>query len=146
MAIVDGFKFDPETGNLAMYTGDTGSFAVKAERSSGDPWPDTARMLFTVKDGGGNIVMQRIYRLDDQWDLGDGVVLIEFHNDDTDEWTAGSYTMERRYDLTPIWDGTPSSARCVDALAAGAAQMIEGDVVRTVFKGTISVSSVDGRI
>ena len=146
MARVNGFVFNAETGDLTMYAGDTGSFAVHCSRHSGEDWPSTARMLFTVKGPTGEIVMQRIYRLDDQYDLGDGVVLIEFHNDDTDDWAQGSYSMERRYDLTPIWDGTPSSARCVDALASGVAQMIEGDVVRTVFKGTITVNSVDGRI
>ena len=146
MATVKGFDFNVTTGNLEMYAGDTGSFAVHCSRHSGENWPSTARMLFTVKGPTGEIVMQRIYRLDDQYDLGDGVVLIEFHNDDTDDWAQGSYNMERRYNLTPIWDGTPSSARCVDALASGVAQMIEGDVVRTVFKGTITVNSVDGRI
>ena len=147
MPRVEGFVFNSETGDLSLYAGDTGSFAVKCERSSGESWPDTARMLFTVKNAAGEIVMQRIYRLDDQYDLGDGVVLIEFHNDDTDDWVPGQYTMERRYDLTPIWDGTPSTARCVDQLGPGThAEMIEGDVVRTVFRGTITVSGVDGRI
>ena len=140
------FVFNDETCAITMHQGDTGSFKIGATREGGDEWTSDDRMLFTVKNGQGEIVMQRIYRLDDQYDLGDGVVLIEFHNDDTDDWAQGSYSMERRYDLTPIWDGTPSSARCVDALASGVAQMIEGDVVRTVFKGTITVNSVDGRI
>jgi hypothetical protein len=146
MPKVNGFVFHADTGDFEMYAGDTGSGIFHISRSSGEDWTSDARALFTVTSPGNDIVMQRIYRLDDQYGLGDGVVLIEFHNDDTDDWAPGSYSMERRYDLTPIWDGTPSTARCVDALAEGVAQMIEGDVVRTVFKGTITVNSVDGRI
>lgn len=130
-----------------MNAGDTGSFKVKCTRSSGESWPDTARMLFTVVNGSGETVMQRIYRLDDQYDLGDGVVLIEFHNDDTDTWMPGTYSMERRYDVTPIWQGTPSTARCVDQLGPGShAVMVEGDTVRTVFVGTIQIDGVIGKI
>jgi len=145
MAKATGFIHDIETGNIRMNQGDTGSFKVKCSRSSGESWPDTARMLYTITNGTGEIVMQRIYRLDDQWGLGDGVVLIEFHNDDTDQWPAGDYLTERRYDLTPIWDGTPSTARCVNALAGGA-KMIEGVPVRTVFQGSLHIDGVSGRI
>ena len=146
MPQVNGFVFDTTTGNVSMYAGDTGSFFMKFERESGDSWPDTARMLYTVKGGSGDIVMQRLYRLDDQWDVGDGIVLFEFHNDDTDDWDAGTYSTEMRIDLDPVWDGTPSSSRCVNQLAAGAAQMVEGVPVRTVFKGTLTINGVDGRI
>ena len=120
---------------------------MKVERESGDAWPDTARLLFTVKNGQGEIVMQRIYRLDDQWEVGDGVVFFEFHNDDTDEWDPGQYSTEMRVDLEPIWEGTPSTARCVDQLGPGDhAVMVEGVPVRTVFKGNLTINSVDGRI
>lgn len=147
MAQATGFQFNTTTGNIAMNAGDTGAIIVRCTRASGDAWDENARMLFTVRGPSGDIVMQRIYRLDDQWDLGDGTMLIEFHNDDTDTWAPGAYTMERRYDVDPIWDGTPSEARCVNVLGpAGSARMIEGAVVRTVFKGTLTIESVDGRI
>ena len=146
MAQATGFQHDNETGDIRMNAGDTGSFKVHCSRKSGDTWPDTARMLYTIKNQQGEIVLQRIYRLDDQWGLGDGVVQIEFHNDDTDDWDAGDYSTERRYNVAPIWDGTPSSARCVNALAAGVAQMIEGVPVRTVFQGTLHIDGVSGRI
>ena len=102
-------------------------------------------MLFTIKDPNGEIVIQRIYRLDDQYDLGDGTVLIEFHNGDTDGFMPGDYRMERRYNIAPVWQGTPSTARCVDALTSSA-KMVEGVPVRTVFKGTLRIEDVDGRI
>lgn len=140
------FHLDLTTGDIKMHRGDTGSFKVSAERKSGDAWTDEDRMLFTVRNGQGEIVMQRIYRLDDQWDLGDGVVLIEFHNDDTDKWGNGMYQMERRYVVSPIWDGTPSTARCVDALQPNTAMMVEGGVVRTVFQGSITVDDIYGEV
>ena len=146
MAQATGFVHNTTTGNIDMNAGDTGSFKVRCRRKSGESWPSTARMLFTVKNPQDEIVLQRMYRMDDQWGLGDGVVLIEFHNDDTDTWAPGEYSTERRYNVEPIWDGTPSTARCVNALAAGAAKMIEGVPVRTVFKGTLKIEKVDGRI
>lgn len=146
MAKATGFIHHLDTGNIEMNAGDTGSFKVHCSRSSGETWPEEARMLFTITNGSGEIVLQRIYRMDDQWDLGDGVVLIEFHNDDTDTWLPGPYSMERRYDINPQWDGTPSTARCVNALAPGAARMIEGVPVRTVFQGTLRIDGVQGRI
>lgn len=145
MAKATGFQVDYATGDIKMNAGDTGSFKVHASRSSGENWTEYSRMLFTIRNPQGDIVMQRIYRLDDQWGLGDGYVLIEFHNDDTDEWGGGQYSMERRYNVAPIWEGTPSSARCVDALTSSA-KMIEGVAVRTVFNGTLTIDSVSGRI
>ena len=147
MAKATGFQIDMETGDIKMNAGDTGSFVVHCSRKSGEAWPDTARMLFTITNQTNEIVLQRIYRLDDQYDLGDGAVLIEFHNDDTDEWEPGDYKMERRYNVAPIWDGTPSDARCVDQLGPGDhAVMIEGVPVRTVYKGTLTIEAVEGRI
>ena len=134
-----------EEGNITMHRGDTGSFKVHAERASGDEWTSADRMLFTIKDGQGDIVLQRIYRLDDQWGLGNGVVLIEFHNDDTDTWANGSYQVERRYNINPRWDGTAPTGRCVNGLTS-AAKMIEGDIVRTVFQGTLTINDVYGEV
>ena len=145
MAKATGFEIDLETGDIKMNAGDTGSFKVHCARKSGNDWTENSRMLFTITSPTGEIVLQRIYRLDDQYDLGDGVVLIEFHNDDTDEWDPGMYQMERRYCVTPIWDGTAPTGRCVDALTASA-KMVEGTPLRTVFQGTLTIESVQGRI
>ena len=146
MAKATGFQVDLETGDIKMNAGDTGSYKVCCTRKSGNAWTSDSRMLYTIRSQNGEIMLQRIYRLDDQYDLGDGTVLIEFHNDDTDTWAPGQYTTERRYNVNPIWEGTPSTARCVNALAAGAAKMVEGVPVRTVFKGALTIESVDGRI
>lgn len=145
MAQATGFQHDLATGNIKMNAGDTGAIKVKCTRESGESWPAESRMLMTVRKSDGTIVMQRIYRLDDQYGLGDGTVLIEFHNDDTDDWESGDYSMERRYDVHPVWEGTPSTARCVDALTSDA-RMIEGATVRTVFAGVLHIDGVLGRI
>lgn len=145
MGAVNGFVFDKDTGNVKLYAGDTGSYKLHVTRESGEAWTEDARLLYTIT-GASGIVIQRIYRLDDQYDLGDGWILVEFHNDDTDELDPGDYTIEGRANVDPVWEGTPSSARCVDALAAGAAHMIEGVPVRTLFKCTLHIDSVDGRI
>lgn len=147
MPQVEGFVFHKDTGDIEMYAGDTGSFFAQFVPESGNAFTEHARLLFTIKNGQGEIMMQRLYRLDDQWDLGDGVVFFEFHNDDTDEWDPGMYSTEMRIDMAPIWDGSPiPTARCVDALASGVPKMIEGVPVRTVVKGTLQINSVDGRI
>ena len=146
MAEVKGFHFDTATGNIKMCAGDTGSCLWGCEIEDVAEWPSTGRGLWTVTAPGGEIVMQRIYRFDDQYGLGDGWIQMEFHNDDTDDWAPGSYGTEWRFDLSPVWDRTPSTARCVDALAAGAAKMIEGVPVRTTFKGSLTIEGVSGRI
>lgn len=139
------FAVNKQTSEITMHSGDTGSFWVHASRGSGASWTSDDRMLFTIKNPQGEIVIQRIYRLDDQWDKGDGYVLIEFHNDDTDTLANGTYNLERRYDVSPIWDGTPPGGRCVDALTAGV-KMVEGSIVRTVVQSTLTIGDVYGRI
>jgi hypothetical protein len=129
---------------ITMHAGDTGSFKLHAERESGAEWTSDDRMLFTVK-AGTDIVMQRIYRLDDQYDLGDGTVLIEFHNDDTDDWDVGNYSTEVRFDVSPVWEGTVPTARCVNALTTDA-RMIEGSIVRTKIQSTLEIQGVLGKI
>lgn len=140
------FKVDLETMAITMHSGDTGSFKIGATRQSGDEWTSADRMLFTVKNGQGEVVLQRIYRLDDQYDLGNGKVLVEFHNDDTDQWEAGTYSTELRFDVSPIWDGTAPTARCVDALSPGTPKMVEGSIVRTTIQSTLTISGVLGDI
>ena len=140
------FKVDLETMAITMHSGDTGSFKIGATRESGDEWTSADRMLFTVRNGQGEVVMQRIDRLDDQFDLGNGKVLVEFHNDDTDQWDAGTYSTELRFDVSPIWDGTAPTARCVDALSPGTPKMVEGSIVRTTIQSTLTISGVLGDI
>lgn len=130
---------------LKLYSGDTGAFKIKATRQSGEDWTEDDRMQFTIKKE-NEIVMQRWYRLDDDEGLGNGVIQIEFHNGDTDEWSAGAYDMERRYAVSPRWKtGTAPSGKCVDALTSGN-EMIDGDIVDTVVQGTLTILPIYGKI
>ena len=139
------FNVNLSTMEITMHAGDTGSFKVHGERANGEAWTEDDRMLFTVRSQSGEIVLQRIYRLDDQYDLGDGTVLVEFHNDDTDKLDAGQYFTELRYGVSPIWSGTAPTARCVNALTAGV-KMIEGSIVRTTIQSTLTIQGVLGNI
>lgn len=138
------FKFNETGTEIVMHAGDTGALKIHATRESGAAWTADDRMLFTISDG-NDVVIQRIYRLDDDEGLGNGVVEIQFHNNDTDRMKAGQYSMERRYDIHPYWDGPVPEGMCVNALTAGV-RMIEGNVVRTVVQGTLTIQNVIGDI
>ena len=139
------FSYNADATQITMHAGDTGAFKIHATRKTGEDWTEDDRMLFTVKNQTGEIVMQRFYRLDDDEGLGNGVIEIQFHNNDTDQWTPGMYTTERRYDVNPRWNGTAPTGMCVNALTAGV-RMIEGDVVRTVVQGTLTIQGILGDI
>lgn len=109
------FEVDEATGAIEMNVGDTGAFEVEGERDDGVAWTEDDRAVFTVKNGAGEIVIERIYRLDDE-ELDNGVVLVQLHNADTDRLDPGAYTWEMRYIVRPYWD----SGRIVD-----------GNIVRT---------------
>lgn len=134
-----------ENGNITMHRGDTGAFVVRAAKESGNTWTENDRMLFTVKNAAGDVVLQRIYRLDT--DLGDGKIETQFHNNDTDEWENGIYNAERRYIINCRWDGEAPEGDCVNALAIDA-RIVDGDVVRVPETGqfTISVNDIYGEV
>jgi len=129
-------------GNITMHRGDTGAFKVSATRSSGEDWTSADRLLWTIRNGSGDIVMQRFYRLDDDEGLGNGVVEIQFHNNDTDTWANGMYSAERRYIVNAYWSGTAPEGMCVDALTAGV-RILDGDIVRVPQGGQTSINIGD---
>lgn len=145
MANATGFQYDPETLDIKMNAGDTGSFKIHSARASGTAWTANDRMLFTVRDTQRVVVLQRYYRLDDAFGLGNGTVLVEFHNDDTDDWTPGLYGVELRFDVDPVWSGEAPTGRCENALAVDAS-IIEGSVVRTVIHSSLTIEEVYGKI
>ena len=139
------FDFKNSTCEIRMHKGDTGSKWIHATRGSGTARTSADRCLFTVRNAMNEIVMQRIYRLDDQWGAGDGYFLMEFHNGDTDQWPTGTYNTEWRFDINATWDGTAPTGRCVNGLTAGV-KMTDGGVVRTKIQSTMSISGVLGDI
>lgn len=111
-----------------MHCGDTGSYRVAAARSSGEPFGADDRALYTVTGQDGKNVIEREYRLDDET-MGNGVIRIEFHNDDTDDLPAGQYQTEIRYVITPYRED---------------GKIIDGDIVRTpiALKSTLTLLGV----
>lgn len=125
-----------------MHQGDTGSYYVNATRKSGKEWTENDRMILTIGPK-ENPVIQRFYRLDR---LENGKILIEFKNADTDQVPTGSYPMERRYVINPIWeldDGAIIPTEdCADALRAGA-RIVDGHIVRVPRNGQTNLTLTD---
>lgn len=137
---------DKNATNLTMYAGDTGSFYLNATRLGGADWTENDRMQLTVASSSGEIVLQRWYRLDDDDGLGNGVILVQFHNADTKNLAPGTYSLERRYSVNPGWKtGSAPAGKCVNALTSGN-EMIGGDIVDTVIQGTLNILAVTGKI
>lgn len=139
------FNFDNDSWAITMHQGDTGSKWIGAERESGESWTEDDRCLFTVRNNAGEIVMQRAYRLDDQWEQGDGWFLMEFHNADTDKLPTGTYNTEWRFDVSPTWEGTAPTSRCAD-MTATTAHMTDGSIVRTTIQSTLTIMGVLGEV
>ncbi len=145
------FHIDINTGNIEMHVGDTGAFKTHATRQSGTAWTNADRMVFTVRDGSGNVRLQRYYQLNTE--LGNGYAEIQLHNNDTDKWPSGNYNTERRYVVNPRWEdssGDPHEAPAgnpVDALDSSI-KIVDGDVVRVPDNGhaTMTLLPVYGEV
>lgn len=142
------FTVNLETMAIDMHRGDTGAFKVAATRESGAAWGVHDRMMFTVSAADGTDKIRRLYRLDDsrtETDLGDGVVQIEFHNDDTDTWPTGVYTTELRFIRNAVWDGAELTSDCVNDLVTDS-HIIEGALVRTPIQSTLNIRNIIGEV
>jgi hypothetical protein len=142
------FDINYDTMAIEMHRGDTGAFKVRATKTSGDSWSEDDRMIFTVSGADGTIKIKRIYRLDTdrtETALGDGVVQIEFHNDDTDTWPNGLYTTELRFIGDAVWTGTELMSDCIDDLLA-TSHIIEGVPVRTAIQSTLNIKNIIGEV
>ena len=98
------FSVDAAKGEIEMNVGDTGAFLCAGERDDGVDFTEDDRAVFTIKDATGEIRIERIYHLDDDDGLGNGVFLVEFHNDDTDHLDPGQYSWEVRFVVNPYYD------------------------------------------
>ena len=142
------FEIDTATMKIEMHKGDTGSFLVRASKASGDDWTADDRMIFTVAAPDGTVVLERYYRLDSgrtSVDLEDGEVLIEFHNDDTDDWATGIFSTQIRFKGNAVWDGTPVTDDVADSLQISS-HIVEGVPVRTSIQSDLQIKAVYGRI
>lgn len=122
-------------GDIVMHRGDTGSYTVTVAREDGAEWTSADRMLYSIKNAAGAVVMKRAYRLDREGK--NGIADIEFHNADTDTWPAGTYEGELRALINAYWSiANPPTSDVVDLLALEEALGVEriavdGDTVRT---------------
>lgn len=108
------FVVNEETGAVEMNVGDTGAWFVDAERDDDVPFTEDDRAVFTIQDQSGETVLERVYGLADDG-LGNGTILIQLDNDDTDDWEPGSYSYEIRYVVNPYYiDGEIRSGDIVD--------------------------------
>lgn len=98
--------FRIENGAITLSRGDTASFTVTA---SGHNFAAEDRALFTLKDSAGAVVLERVYALDTE--LGNGVLLVQLSNSDTDQLAVGAYSWDVRYVLGPYYD---DAGRIVD--------------------------------
>lgn len=105
--------FSIDNGSISLSRGDTASFTITA--TGGYTFAAEDRALFTVKDGNGEVIMERVYALDTE--LGNGVFMVQFSNSDTDQLTPGVYSWDVRYIIGPYYN------------AAG--RIIDGDQVVT---------------
>lgn len=110
------FAVDATTGTVEMNVGDTGAFLIAGARDDETAFTADDRAVFTIKNSTGEIVIERIYELDDE-NLGNGVFLVEFHNNDTDHLDPGPYTYEVRWVVNPYYDTN--------------GKIVNGDIVRT---------------
>lgn len=143
------FNVDYETMQITMDRGDTGSFPITARSSLGMEWTEDDRLIFTVANQAREVIMQRYYRLDDERtsvDLPNGVVLIEFHNGDTDWWTPGQYSTEVRVVRNAVWDGDPEEDDMVDATLGNVSRITDGIPVRTTLKSSLVLSDIIGEV
>lgn len=97
------FRVNEEDGTVTLNAGDTGSWFIDGSRDDEVPFTAADRAVFTVKDSQGEIVLERVFGLADA-DLGNGTIFIMLDNDDTDDWTPGTYTYEVRYVVNPYYD------------------------------------------
>ena len=96
------FSLTPETGLIELNLGDTGSIELEAHRDDGEDWTEDDKAVFIVKNG-DETVIERTYDLDDD-ELGNGVLLIEFHSNDTKDLKPGTYSWEVRFFVNPYYD------------------------------------------
>lgn len=123
------FAFNAKTLALTLHAGDTGSINIGGMLRNGDAWTANDIMRFTVANGSGEVVMDRAYKLTGVTGVPEGCAVIEFHNNDTDTWATGTYTIQIRFYVNPSWSGSAPAGDVTDLLDVGS-YPIEGDVVR----------------
>ena len=124
------FNVNLSTMAIDMHKGDTGSFWVQLELDNGEPFEAGDVALFEVWQG-QTMKMHREYELQpaepDETTPGDGLFMIAFENEDTDQWQEQTYDTEIKVVLNPTrQDGS----------------VITGDTVRTLVQSKLNIMHV----
>lgn len=93
--------FNVEGYTISLSRGDTGAVRVVADATlGGEPFTFGAddRALFSIKNGQGEIVKEKIATLEDN------TFTVFFLNADTDALSAGTYSWDVRYIIHPYYD------------------------------------------
>lgn len=81
--------------DITLSRGDTGAVVLTA---SGYDFGSSDRALFSVRNGAGTMVIQRIYEMEDN------AFTVTFFNADTDTLMPGTYYWDVRYVINPTYD------------------------------------------
>ena len=145
------FEITYPNGDIEMHRGDTGSYKVVPRRDDGEPWTSADRLIYSVKNAAGTVVLKRAYRLDREGK--NGIADIEYHNADTDTWPGGTYEGELRAIIDAYWSiPDPPTADVVDLLALQEEMdveriVVDGNTVRTrKERFTLTVRDVIGEV
>ena len=90
------FHVDTETNKITLHRGDTGTVPY---RLTGYTFGPTDRVLYTVKDPSGSVIMQEVYALDEN-----NGFRVEFRNGTTDYLAPGMYKYDARVAILPEYD------------------------------------------
>ena len=107
------FKVDTETKKITLHRGDTGTVPYHL---TGFTFGPNDRVLYTIKDPSGSVIMQEIYALDEN-----NKFRVKFRNGLTDYLAPGIYRYDARVAILPEYDpNDPSKIIDVDFDHGGA--------------------------
>jgi hypothetical protein len=89
------FVVDTDNKKITLHKGDTGTAPF---RFTGFTLEGNVRVLWTIKNRRGELIMERIYTpVDNEFS-------VEFSNSDTDSLPAGTYYYDARVVIDPVFD------------------------------------------
>jgi len=95
--------FSVDGTNITLSRGDTGAMKITANvtiKGTGQSYTfgENDRALFSIKNGAGAILMQRVFT------MTDNQFVVVFYNADTDQFSPGGYSWDVRYVINAYFD------------------------------------------
>lgn len=118
--------FNVDGTTISISRGDTGAVRFRANvtiRGTEETYTfsERDRAVFTIKNGAGEIVKEKIAK------LTDNVFTVIFFNQDTDLLSAGNYNWDVRYVINPYWENAVEDEH--GDIVSG--RIVDGDQVLT---------------